>query len=94
MSADNFFTDNPDLSFRLQKTDLQEVVRIKEKNYSFHTAYLTAPRNYADAMENYRLMLEVLGDICANVVAPAAAQADEQGALFNHGQVNLCGRYR
>jgi len=87
MSADNFFTDNPDLSFRLQQTDLQEVVRIKEKDYSFHTAYPTAPRNYADAMENYRLMLEVLGDICANVVAPAAAQADEQGALFNHGQV-------
>ena len=87
MSTDNFFTDNPDLSFRLQQTDLQEVVRIKEKDYSFHTAYPTAPRNYADAMENYRLMLEVLGDICANVVAPAAAQADEQGALFNHGQV-------
>jgi len=87
MSTDNFFTDNPDLSFRLQQTDLQEVVRIKEKDYSFHTAYPTAPRNYADAMENYRLMLEVLGDICANVVAPAAAQADEQGALFNQGQV-------
>jgi len=87
MSAENFFTDNPDLSFRLRQIDLQEVVRVKERDYSYHANYPTAPRNYADAMENYRLMLEVLGDICANVVAPAAAQADEQGALFDAGEV-------
>jgi hypothetical protein len=87
MSAENFFTDNPDLSFRLRQIDLQEVVRVKERDYSYHANYPTAPRNYADAMENYRLMLEVLGGICANVVAPAAAQADEQGALFDAGEV-------
>jgi alkylation response protein AidB-like acyl-CoA dehydrogenase len=32
-------------------------------------------------------MLEVLGDICANVVAPRAAEADEEGAQFRDGEV-------
>ncbi len=87
----NFFLDNPDLQFRLHHTDLQEVVRIKEKGYTYHSQhrdqYPTAPRSYADAIENYGLMLEVLGDICANVVAPQAAAADVEGAHFENGQV-------
>jgi 3-(methylthio)propanoyl-CoA dehydrogenase len=87
MSADNFFLDNPDLQFRLQQADLREVVETKEKGYRYHAQVPTAPRNYADAIENYSLMLEVLGDICANLIAPEAPQADEQGATFENGQV-------
>ncbi len=83
----NFFTDNPDLKFRLQQVDLREVVEIKEQGYRYHSQYSTAPRNYADAIENYTLMLEVLGDICANLIAPLAADADEEGAHFDNGSV-------
>ncbi len=85
--SDNFYQDNPDLQFRLQQIDLQEVVRIKEKGYTQHAQYPTAPRSYADAIENYGLMLEVLGEICATVVAPQASQADEEGARFENGEV-------
>lgn len=84
----NFYLDNSDLSFRLQQVDLQEVIAVKEKGYSFHSQYPTAPRSYADAIENYNLMLEVLGDICANVIAPLAPAADEEGAHFENGQVS------
>jgi alkylation response protein AidB-like acyl-CoA dehydrogenase len=84
---ENYFLDNPDLLFRFNKLDLAEVVAIKEKDYAFHKQFPTAPRSYPDALDNYRLMLEVLGDIAANVVAPRAAEADEQGAQFNDGQV-------
>ena len=75
-SNENFFLDNPDLDFRLQQIDLQEVVRLLEKDYSYHAQFPTAPRNYRDALENYGLILDVLGKICAEVVAPLAAQAD------------------
>ncbi len=84
----NFYLDNSDLSFRLQQVDLQEVIAVKEKGYSFHSQYPTAPRSYPDAIENYSLMLEVLGDICANVIAPLAPAADEEGAHFENGQVS------
>ncbi len=84
---ENFFLDNPDLLYRFSQLDLDEVVAIKEKDYAFHKQFPTAPRSYADAIDNYRLMLEVLGDIAANVVAPRAAEADEEGAHYQDGQV-------
>lgn len=85
---DNFYLDNPDLQFHLHHTDLREVVEIKEQGYSFHQDYPTAPRNYADALENYSLMLQVLGEVCAQVIAPQAPQADLEGAHFENGQVS------
>lgn len=86
--AENYFLDNPDLRYRFEQIDLREVVEIKEKGYTCHDQYPTAPRHYADALDNYRLMLEVLGDIAANVIAPRAAEADEEGARFHEGQVH------
>jgi alkylation response protein AidB-like acyl-CoA dehydrogenase len=86
--AENFYLDNPDLAFRLKQVDLRQVLEIKEKGYSYYGKYPTAPGSYDDAIENYGLMLEVLGDLCANVVAPSAAEADEEGAIFDNGQVH------
>jgi alkylation response protein AidB-like acyl-CoA dehydrogenase len=85
--ADNFFLDNPDLQFRLAQLDLREVLELKEKGYAEAATIPSAPRNYADAKDNYRLLLEVLGEICATRVAPRAAEADEEGAHFHNGEV-------
>jgi alkylation response protein AidB-like acyl-CoA dehydrogenase len=85
--TENFFLDNPDLQFRLDQLDLREVLDLKEKGYSETAQYPTAPRNYADAMDSYRTVLEVLGEICATRVAPRAAEADEEGARFADGKV-------
>ena len=75
--------------------DLQEVSADQRKRLlHFIRQYPTAPRSYPDAIENYGLMLEVLGDICANVVAPLAPAADEEGAHFENGQVSLRSIYR
>jgi alkylation response protein AidB-like acyl-CoA dehydrogenase len=86
--SENFFLDNRDLQFHLEQADLRQVVALKEKGYTNHEKYPSAPRNYEDARDNYRLLLQVLGDICANVVAPRAAEADEEGAQFRDGQVH------
>lgn len=85
--AENFFLDNRDLQFYLQQADLRQVVALKEKGYTYHEKYAAAPRHYEDARDSYRLLLEVLGDICAHVIAPRAAEADEVGAQFHDGQV-------
>jgi alkylation response protein AidB-like acyl-CoA dehydrogenase len=85
--SDNFFLDNPDIAFRLDQVDLREVLEFKEKGYTEAAEYPGAPRNYEDAKDSFRIVLEVLGDICANVVAPRAAEADEEGAHFKDGEV-------
>jgi alkylation response protein AidB-like acyl-CoA dehydrogenase len=85
--AENFFTDNLDLQRYLKKIDLSEVVGILEDGYRYHEEHDAAPRNYLDAMDNYRLMLEVVGDICANHAAPRAAEADEVGVSCEDGRV-------
>ncbi|MCJ7752879.1 MAG: acyl-CoA dehydrogenase, partial [Armatimonadetes bacterium] len=61
--ADNFFTDNLDLQYHLGRLDLSETVEMLEEGYRFSAEYDAAPRNYADAMDNYRLILTVVGDI-------------------------------
>ena len=85
--SDNFFLDNLDLQFRLEQLELQDVLEIKEQGYHNHQSYPAAPRHYGDAKDNYRLLLEVLGEICARVVAPRAAEADSEGAHYEAGQV-------
>ncbi|RME69727.1 MAG: acyl-CoA dehydrogenase, partial [Chloroflexi bacterium] len=85
--VDNFFLDNHDLQFHLDQIDLREVVEVKEKGFSYARQYPTAPRHYEDARDNYRLLLEVLGDVSANVIAPRAADADREGARFKDGKV-------
>ncbi|MEJ2606632.1 MAG: acyl-CoA dehydrogenase family protein [Anaerolineales bacterium] len=85
--TENFFLDNLDLQFRLAQLDLRDILEIKEKGYTLHDAYTDAPRNYADAIDNFRLQLEILGDISANIVAPTAAEADEKGAQYLDGNV-------
>ncbi len=83
----NFFSDNADLMYHLDRLDLEESVNILEDGYTKHEQYPGAPRSYADAKDSYRLILEVLGDIAANVIAPRAAEADEQGVQFKDGKV-------
>jgi len=85
--GDNFFTDNADLQFHLEKLDLREAVGILEDGFRYQEHYPAAPRNYADAKDNYRLLLDALGDICANRVASRAAEADEEGVCCQDGCV-------
>jgi alkylation response protein AidB-like acyl-CoA dehydrogenase len=85
--SENFFLDNPDLQFRLEHLDLREVLELKEKGYSESLLHPTAPRNYADAKDNYRIVLDVLGEVCGERVAPRAAEADEEGAHYENGEV-------
>ena len=92
--SQNFFLDNPDLQLRLEHLDLREVLELKEKGYAESDVYPTAPRNYADAKDNYRIVLDVLGEICGERVAPRAAEADEEGAHYENGEVTYAAATR
>ncbi|MBD3226409.1 MAG: acyl-CoA dehydrogenase [Caldithrix sp.] len=83
----NFFKDNYDLRFQFNQLKLQEIVDIMENNYQEHKKYNFAPKDYEDAIDNYNKVLEIVGDITANVIAPLAAEVDEEGAHFEDGKV-------
>lgn len=83
----NYFTENPDLQYHFENLDLKEIVELTEENYTQAEKFDFAPHDYEDAMENYKKVLEVVGDIAANFVAPRAAEIDEEGAVHEDGKV-------
>jgi hypothetical protein len=85
--ADNFFTDNPDLRFYLEHLDLEEAITILERGYTYHEQNPAAPRSYEDAVDNYRLLLELLGELSGTHIAPRAGEADEEGVRLEDGEV-------
>jgi alkylation response protein AidB-like acyl-CoA dehydrogenase len=83
----NFFSDNEDLLFHFEQLDLEEIVAILEEDYTCAKQYKNAPKDYADAKENFRKTLELVGDIAANFIAPRAAEVDQEGNTLTEGKV-------
>ena len=83
----NFFTDNPDLMFALDNVDLADVVALREENYKQAEDYDFAPENYEDAKDSYKRVLEVIGEVTGERIAPRARQVDEEGPTFENGKV-------
>jgi 3-(methylthio)propanoyl-CoA dehydrogenase len=83
----NFFLDNTDLQFYFDHLDMKEIVEVMENNYEQAKDFNYAPVNYEDAMEGYRRILEMVGDMAGNSIAPRAADVDHYGATFLNGKV-------
>jgi len=84
----NFFLDNKDLQFHFNNLNIQEVAALTEDNYEQAKEYNYAPVNYEDAIENYRKVLEIVGDIAGNFIAPRAIDVDLEGAHYEDGKVD------
>ena len=63
----NFFKDNPDLMFTLEHLDLAPVAELVEHGYKNAEEFDYAPENFADALDNYRQALKVVGEIAAQI---------------------------
>lgn len=83
----NFFTDNKDLQFTLKNINLQEVMDLKENGYTENQKFEDAPLNYEDALDSFERVLDVIGDITGERIAPRARQVDEEGPKFENGVV-------
>lgn len=83
----NFYTDNPDLKFHLNHPLMKRIVSLKERNFSDKETYDYAPVDFEDAMDNYEKVLEIIGEICGEVVGPNAESVDHDGPELHDGRV-------
>jgi len=84
----NYFLENSDLQFQFNNLNINGIVDLTEENYQQAKDYNYAPKNYEDAIENYRKVLEIVGDISANYIAQRAADVDLYGATHSDGKVS------
>jgi len=81
----NFFTDNEDIQFLFNHIDLAELARLQEDGF-VHAADGRcdhAPQDEADAVDNYRRVLEIVGQVAGEMIAPNAEQIDREGNTLN-----------
>ncbi|SMO77967.1 hypothetical protein SAMN06265379_107135 [Saccharicrinis carchari] len=83
----NFFTDNPDLKFHLTHPLMEKIVALKERNYADKDSFDYAPMDFEDAMDSYDKVLEIVGEICGDIVAPNAESVDQEGPKIVNNEV-------
>ena len=61
----NFFTDNEDILFLFDYFDLGELARLQEDGFKGknNNRGECAPEDEADAIDNYRRILQIVGDV-------------------------------
>ena len=75
----NYYSDHPELEFHLSHPLMKRVVELKEKGYADAKQFDDAPVDYEDAIENYKQILDITGDIAANVIEPNSEDVDLEG---------------
>ncbi len=83
----NFYTDNPDLKHHLTHPLMEKIVALKERNYTDAEKFDYAPLAYADAQDSYDKVLEIVGEICGDIIAPNAESVDHDGPSVADGRV-------
>jgi len=83
----NYYTDNRDLKFHLTHPLMKRVVELRENNYTEKDKFDFAPLNFEDAIDSYDKVLEVVGEICGDIVAPNAESVDAEGPQLVDNQV-------
>jgi len=80
---DNFYLDNPELKFHLTHPLMKKIVALKERNFIERGKYDYAPVDFEDTIDSYDKVLEIVGDICANIIAPNAESVDQEGPTLD-----------
>lgn len=85
----NFLHDNEDILFHLEHLDLDRVISLKEMDFADSGKFPHAPKDIADAKDSYMKVLDIIGDICSDYLAPQAAEIDKEGVKLVDGEVQF-----
>lgn len=84
----NYFTDNEDIKFHLDDERFKAILELREKGYTDNKAYPFAPDNFEDALDNCHRVLSLIGELSAEILAPAATDTDRQGCRLENNVVS------
>ncbi|MDR1091059.1 MAG: acyl-CoA dehydrogenase family protein [Prevotella sp.] len=84
---ENFYINNPSLKHHLNHPLMKRIVELKERNYADKDKFDYAPVDFEDTMDSYEKVLEIVGEICANTIAPNAEGVDHDGPVVSNGRV-------
>ena len=88
----NSYTDIPEIKFHMEHPMMQRIVELKERNFEDKGKYDYAPEDFEDAMDSYDKVLEVVGDINTNIIAPNAEDVDAEGPHCENGRVRYASK--
>ncbi len=80
----NFYRDNNDIQFLFKHIDLGKLAQVCEEDFRFAGQFDTAPANAEEAKQNYDMVLNSLGQLSADFIAPRAEDVDREGNLLNN----------
>ncbi len=83
----NYYTDTAQLRHHLHHPLMKRIVELKERNYTEKDQFDYAPLNFEDAMDSYEQVLEIVGEICGEIIAPNAEGVDQHGPTLKDGRV-------
>ena len=83
----NFYTDSPELKHYLNHPLMKRIVELRERDFEDKDQYAYAPQDHEDAMDNYDKVLEIVGEICGDIIAPNAEGVDREGPTCEGGHV-------
>ena len=83
----NFYTDSPELKHYLNHPLMKRIVELRERDFEEKDLYAYAPQDHEDAMDNYDKVLDIIGEICGDIIAPNAEGVDHEGAACEGGHV-------
>ena len=88
----NYYTDHPEIEFHLNHPLMRRIVDLKERGYEDAATYADAPVNYEDAIENYKRLLDITGDIAANIIEPNSESVDLEGPHLVDGRMHYASK--
>ncbi len=88
----NYYSDHPEFDFYLSHPEMKRIVELKERNFADKDTYDDAPVDFDDAIENYKRVLDITGDIAANVLEPNAEDVDLEGPHLVDGRMHYAAK--
>ncbi|MBR1626079.1 MAG: acyl-CoA dehydrogenase family protein [Bacteroidales bacterium] len=83
----NFFDDNKALRFQLDNPLMDEIIKLKERNFSDYGQFDYAPKDIEDAKDSYNRVLSLIGEISGDVLDVNAESVDLQGVRIENNAI-------
>lgn len=84
----NYYTDHPEIAFHLTHPQMRRLVELREKNYEDAAKGIDyAPVDFDDAIENYKRVLDITGEVAANTLAVNSESIDLEGPHLENNRM-------